>query len=230
MIDVNLYESVFKQPTNEYSAYWVGFLMADGCIKKTPKSYCIVNLELTETDLTHIEKFKKFVNSNNKIYWIHRNDKREKWSNSKPMVGLSITSQTMVNDLANYGVIPSKSKIADVMLLQNNKHFWRGLIDGDGSITSIHSGKNPSLEFAGSFNLVNKFAIFVHSEIFNHKSSVRKTKIKDFYKISFNGSSGVKVIKHLYENTNVSLDRKMSRAKHVLECKDGMYDGKSSCN
>src|ERR1700676_2904171 len=83
---------IFKQPLNEESAYWIGFLMADGCIKNTRKGYRVINLELTETDLNHIEKFKIFVKSNNKIYWIHRNDKREKWSNSKPMVGLSITS------------------------------------------------------------------------------------------------------------------------------------------
>jgi transposase-like protein len=56
-------ESVFDTITEE-SAYWIGFLMADGCIgSKKP----VVSLCLADEDRHHVERFRSFLKSSHKI-------------------------------------------------------------------------------------------------------------------------------------------------------------------
>jgi len=216
-------ENAFGAITEE-SAYWIGFLMADGCIKTAKGISRTVALEITESDKNHIEKFRDFLKSNHKISFRQLNDKRNGWENSKPLIGISFCNQQIIKDLALFGVVPAKSKIAKVQHLENHKDFWRGLIDGDGCITSIHKGRLSSIEIGGSRELLQQFSEYVGNFIFKHKSNVRlSSKCINFYKITFSGSSASKIIEHLYKNVNIFLDRKYKRANHVMMTGNGYY-------
>lgn len=52
MIRVNTASSEF--------AYWVGFLLADGCISERPKRQPRLMVELASCDYTHLIKLKEF--------------------------------------------------------------------------------------------------------------------------------------------------------------------------
>lgn len=60
----------FKEINSEESAYWLGFIYADGTISYSPDSkknrYCL-ELGLKESDRSHIEKLKNFIGSKSKI-------------------------------------------------------------------------------------------------------------------------------------------------------------------
>ena len=64
-IDETVFDSI-----DENSAYWIGFLMADGCISpslSTGNRADSINLGLQSKDKHHLEKYKKFLNSTHPI-------------------------------------------------------------------------------------------------------------------------------------------------------------------
>ena len=59
----SLDESVFDDPLTTEAKYWVGFLMADGCVTfsgETDNETCVV-LGLKSSDGAHVQEFREFV-------------------------------------------------------------------------------------------------------------------------------------------------------------------------
>jgi hypothetical protein len=139
-------EHAFDVVTEE-SAYWIGVLMTDGniCFKKGKNGRImghVISLALQERDLMHLQAFQRFIGSSHRLY--HR-------VNYKTIVPsksyeLSFSSPKMASTLVSYGFVPKKSKVAKVQLLEDNRNFWRGAIDGDGTI-SIDSLGRPCRQF-----------------------------------------------------------------------------------
>jgi intein-encoded DNA endonuclease-like protein len=117
-------EDFFETIDTEEKAYWLGFLMADGCVNLKAKR---VQLALAETE--PLEKFKKSIESNQDI-------KKYVKKNGDVTYRLDITSEKMCNDLIKYGCVPKKTYILKFPNIQKDleKHFIRGYFDGDGSI------------------------------------------------------------------------------------------------
>ncbi len=201
-----LNESAFDLDTKE-SAYWVGFLMADGAIWETT-----VALHLNSKDKDHLEKFKLFMGGTQSIVEIKE----------KNSVRYAFQSVAIVNKLALFGVTEKKSHTAKVPeKLKNNFDFWRGVIDGDGSIgiykrSGEKSFGKPSvrLELLGSSFVINSFIEFVGSSFNIHSSSSID---KNTPRVQLYGKSAIKVINSLYENATIALDRKAAKALKVRQ-------------
>ena len=56
-------ENVFENIDNEESAYWLGFLYADGYVRYREKYGSELRLKLSVRDKDHLLKFKKFITS-----------------------------------------------------------------------------------------------------------------------------------------------------------------------
>ena len=54
-----LNENAFDSMDNEEQFYWLGFMYADGCISKTGNR---IEVHLSLSDISHLEKFRKFLN------------------------------------------------------------------------------------------------------------------------------------------------------------------------
>lgn len=192
-------EHAFDEITPE-SAYWVGFLMADGTIFRNS-----INLFISNRDKNHIIKFLSFLKTDRPI--IKNNN----------LVGTSIESKGMVDKLSEYGVIPRKSLTAKVCdELAFNRDFWRGVIDGDGCVM-IHAKNKlnvlPVLNLVGSLNICMSFTNFAKNIIGKDKH-VRKT--KSIYSVEINGKDAVKVLDVLYSSSIMFLDRKKSKASFII--------------
>lgn len=154
----------FKETTDE-SAYWIGFLMADGCISEAKGSQTRVRLVLKKEDIDHLQKFKEFVKSDKPIYEYDHNKSVE----------FSLNSSKMVKDLIHWGVTPRKSLTAKAHPdLEMNPHFWRGIIDGDGCIHTNKKGYK-ALILIGSEFICKQFIEWA-STVHTTKASVRATK------------------------------------------------------
>lgn len=191
-------ENVFDE-INEESAYWIGFILSDGNIYYPKNRSKQLNFGLKESDWEHLEKFKKFIGSNKQLYY-----------NNKA-VFLSIYSDKIVTKLEEYGLTQRKSKTAKVPeILKNNRHFWRGVVDGDGW---IHVNYNPGLSrigLCGTFDVINDFSFFIKS---NNKISQKKEHInKNFYSITQGGEYGSEVVKSIYDKSKIFLSRKFDLA------------------
>ena len=205
-------DSVFETITEE-SAYWIGFLMADGCIadKNKGNSQTTIRLGIAVSDIGHVEKFKAFLKSDGKISII-ANGKGEKKCRYKTAT-ITISSTKMANDLARFGVGPRKSLTAEVKLLENDRHFWRGAIDGDGSIY-INEGK-PMVEFVGSHIMVGQF--MEYAKVLIPKYNANQFKKGNVSNMQLSGTCAQLMIENLYAGAAIGLNRKMDLARGFLD-------------
>lgn len=200
-----LKEDVFDEITEE-SAYWIGFLMADGCIKKV-NSYKYITLSLGIGDENHVEKFKFFMGATN-----HKVMEVKKRNSLQKMV--SFGSQKIFDKLIEYGVTPRKIKTAKVVdILKFNRHFWRGVIDGDGRLV-LSQGKYPELILVGSHILCEQFSDYAKTLVPESFSNIYST--KSIYGWSASASHAVIIIKELYNDCKIALDRKLEKATQFI--------------
>lgn len=126
--------------------------------------------------------------------------------------------------LAEYGVIPSKSfRTVAPEALCNNKHFWRGLVDADGTIDSFCNGTNvnyPRLRLIGSKILMTQYLDFVKT-IVVCKASVLPH--KSIFEVGLGGISAMPVLKNLYHNSSIYLDRKYTSMLDLVNNNEGVY-------
>lgn len=209
------YKNAFKDPTSE-SLYWAGFIMADGCInysKKSPGNQAKIICSLGPTEEKHLLKLQQYVNLG---------DVKEKKYNSGHTFNWVIGSDLIASRLKKYGIVPHKSKLNDIKPLNeayNSSDFWRGMIDGDGTIHNKHK----QISLCGREGLVMSFLDFVMNNIDLVKSwQNNKFLIHDHNnakQITFTGINAINICKLLYENTpeNIRMERKYKRAMDMIK-------------
>jgi len=203
---ISLNETCFDEIT-EVSAYWIGFLMADGCISKRGNDSFTITLRLHKKDINHVKKFRTFLKTDAKILTI-----------DGEQVQLAVKSTALANRLAEFSVIPRKSHTAFAPeSLKNNVHFWRGVVDGDGSIGKywIQRRKKHVVHFSvvGSKNLLMQLKQFIVSN--NISSSANVIPHKSIFEYHLTGEFAVEAIGLIYSNSSIYLDRKFCRAKNI---------------
>ena len=204
-------ETAFDVVTEE-SAYWIGFLMADGSINDHGKGDKVISLALKDSDIGHLEKFRAFLKSDHSIC-LYDQTLRGKDGAVLRRATINITSHRLADALASYGVVPRKSKTAKVVGLEWNRDFWRGAIDGDGSL--YLRKQSPMISLAGSHNLMSQFRDFVKRHCPECNASLAQGKTI----CSFATSSryAQRLIEVLYRDCIVALDRKREIARRFIE-------------
>lgn len=198
-----LNQQVFEKITPE-SSYWIGFLLADGCIEEKRNGGDRISLKLKSEDKSHLEKFRKFLETDKPIF-------EKKGSRGHIRSIIRINSQKMTDDLRRFGIVPRKSLIADPKKI-NNRDFWRGMVDGDGHLSFNQRGY-ACLSLAGSKKVCEKFQEFVKSFSKTRASIHQQDRI---YNFPVGGQYARKVAEELYKNAKVYLDRKYEIAKQFF--------------
>lgn len=208
-----LHHDAFASPeTNDEAAYWTGFLMADGCISVNGHHGSPhVILVLSVVDIDHIRSFQNFVGATNSIQKVMPTTNRQLFRSGE-CARLDLVSRQMVDDLSRYGVTPKKTHTAKVSdQLAFNRHFWRGVIDGDGSLSSRVDA--PVLQLTGSIHLTTQFSRFSSSV---SQSTSRPCKSRGSFNVCVSSSPAVRLIRHLYSDCSVALPRKLAKAREVM--------------
>lgn len=202
-------ENIFEIIDNEEKAYWLGFLYADGYIgkrNKTDTSYRI-ELALKESDYNHLVKFKKFIGTDNKIS-LHKN----KLGNS---YRISVGGKKIAQDLIDKGCLPNKSLILtfptyDMIPKYLMRHFLRGYFEGDGWLGYSQNKKKHRASIVGTKDFIYGFCeeLKIIDDYKNKLVSEGKA-----FGYEFRTQDCENVLKTLYENCNIYLDRKYKRYK-----------------
>lgn len=219
-----LNDAAFDAVTEE-SAYWVGFLMGDGSI--APRRYApIIQLGLAEEDRGQVEAFRAFLGSSHPIY---TRESKSSYANCQRNVTVGIPSTRLVAALARFGVLPRKTHTAKVVGLEDDRHFWRGVVDADGSLffataRYVQQQQNgnvhrycyhrPVLSLAGAKPLMEQFAEFV-KRVVQAKASVRPH--CSIWNVRVSGVAARDLTKHLYGDCTVGLARKLVTAREVMK-------------
>lgn len=195
----------FDKPWSTEAKYWLGFLLADGCI--TEKG--ILGIGLQTKDVNHLEKFSNFLEVKSHIYY-HKN---------KKCVQFQIGAKSCFKELKSYGIVPRKSLIAKPILgLEEDVDFWRGVIDGDGSIfiRDILGYITPVIKIFGTNDIVKGFVDFIYKLTPNKKLPKIYPQV-NIFQFSIKGHRARYIISKLYYPGCVALDRKMEIANKVKE-------------
>jgi hypothetical protein len=206
----SLRETAFDVIT-EQSAYWLGFLMADGSVTSS-KGKNAVSVCASVKDFSHLDALRK---------WLHATCPVTRYiskcSNGAlvKMCVFRFSSERIVAALARYGVVPTKSLTAKVSNdLKTDRHFWRGVLDGDGCL-GIYGMSTPLVHLSGSLYLCQQFAGFA-SQSLGLKYRARVTKIGR-YAIFRLGSNNARVMASaLYSNCTIYLPRKHAIAQRII--------------
>jgi transposase-like protein len=194
------------------AAYWIGLLMADGCISDQHSGRISLTLEARNAD--HIYRFRDFLKSAHPIFFSEGTRKKD--GTPCRRATLVIANKALVASLAAYGVTSRKSFTARVIGLEDNPHFFRGLIDGDGCISFGRDGL-PSLQLCGSLPSLEQFRAFALRFAPDAAATVHKIKGAACHAVAVSGVYAQAVIRALqYESDLASLPRKKARALRAL--------------
>lgn len=179
-INPGFIEDYFKIIDSKEKAYWIGWILTDGCVAAKDKSLQIslqqndkYILELLEKDLGLFDHVKVFNHDYYKFY---------------------ACSVKMYNDLFQYGIVPNKTLI---LKFPNNipekyeTHLLRGMFEGDGGITvgeatRFYKHRNKTytkpyreLSFTGTYDMCNGF----QETLLKHTKNVAKKNITHNHQI-----------------------------------------------
>lgn len=184
---------------NESTMYWAGFIASDGNIHND--SLCI---GLHAKDSGHIEKFKQFTGSEHKIY---KTDKK---------CVLKFIDKDICSDLSKFGITERKSLTYEVPIFcLNDRHFWRGMVDGDGCVCL--RGKHASVSIIGTRSVVQGFLDFAKSICGTKTNPCKRPGSENTYTAALSCRNARLVLTELYGgNPKYFLDRKYEKAMSII--------------
>jgi hypothetical protein len=191
---------------NKNIPYWIGFLLTDGCVHKYREKERAprIILQLKEEDKKILEEYKSFLEYQGPIF----QDKLKRWT-------VQINSYQIAKDLEKFNIIPNKTFIAKApSLFEYNHLFWRGVLDGDGSIYFQDDRIIISLVSA-SFNLIEQFQKYCNN-ILNNESKTSLTSFitkqnNEIFRIFYCGKFAIKILDKIYSEDGPKLERKYNR-------------------
>jgi len=197
------------QPRNPYcfhtlnatSAYWCGFIMADGSVSKCGK---FLSICISRKDKQHLETLAQFLGVKVKDY---------DYNSGVNVSEIHVCSEQICQDLSKYGIIPNKSRVnAQPSNLSNKivKHFIRGYLDGDGSISIMKPTKRCKQSYLRINFTGNKATISWILEIINQRFNFTNSiyACKSSWQIAFAGKRAITILDWLYDDAIVYLRRK----------------------
>jgi len=211
----------FASPWDETRAYWAGFITADGCILAHSPNSKVLKISLASDDRGHLEKFKSCLKAENPIRYEKREGMIGKHKiRSNGRVSINISSKMLCDDLTNNGIGPrktSREKIPEALPKDCVHHFIRGYLDGDGWWQLGHLPGWEAVGFCGGYNIINQIRQWIRENI-PETGSPGIIKVPGMYRIQYQGGRQTRaVIKCLYKDATIALDRKVVVATAILQ-------------
>jgi len=219
----NIKQDLYNSIDSEEKAYWLGFILADGCIAKSGGTQRTIRVSLQRRDEQHLRKLAKFLGFNNKFYYDTRNGHQRIVMVFNAMGLASRLLQCGWNDFKKLG----NTRILNAVPPAYQEHLLRGYFDGDGCI-SISKTKRKLRnhrwyanivckheEPLWWFNSVIKSGTGIDRKV-NHWLS-RKPNSNGIYDLKWEGATQLaRVLNFMYDNASIYLDRKFARTKLFL--------------
>lgn len=208
----------FNVIDTEDKAYWLGFIAADGCLRNNGMNKRQLVIKLSNRDIDHIEKFKKSIESDHKIFTCESVVLTKKGNVFKSVCSIiTISGLNLYNQLVDKGVTSRKTYTLDKPNIPEKyyRHYIRGLFDGDGHC-EITERKNGRLMMRFSIATVALKMVDFLFEVFNGIGieTVRIYQIN----LRIDGlEDNIKMYHYLYDNATIYLQRKKDSAERFMD-------------
>lgn len=202
-------EDYFEEINTEDKAYFLGFIVADGCISDKTNAIRII-----QKDTYILEKFKIYIEFNGDIFV--RKDRKISY--------ITISSGKTKKDLEKLGIHSNKTMVVKYPNIPENlqNHFMRGVFDGDGCISIRTDKRNNSQRgqvniCSGSYDFIKEY----YDRLVKYCGLSGKNKIRcpkdSYYVVDWGGLSDVeKIYEFLYKDSTVFLSRKKETFDKVV--------------
>lgn len=199
---------------DEYSEYFLGLFLTDGCItkcKQAKRNYCEV-LALNEEDANLIEKYRNWISPDTKISKIYQK------INGSYMHSVSISNPDVEAWLRSHGNFTNKSHDCEIYC-PITWHILRGIFDGDGGYHK--NGKHLDFFICGaSKKFICQIIDFLEKEGFEPHLRVANRNEKEFYYIElYKIQEVIKLGELMYNNASIYMQRKYDKWLSFYESK-----------
>lgn len=195
---------------NNISAYWLGFIAADGSIYAPKKT---LSVSVKKDDKNHLYKLAQFLKTNKKIY------EYERLLKGKPFTQcyLNVVSRYLIDKLASLGIVQNKSN-KDIDYLshipdQYKLSFMFGFMDGDGHLRIRDRGRGE-IAWLGTSKIIESISRYLSSIGIRNSLNTRKECGLRLCLI-YSMNDRVRILKD-YINHPVYLERKHKKAIEML--------------
>lgn len=223
-------ESFFDKIDNQYKAYWLGFIFADGFISKSKHGRESIGISISKQDENHLHKFKEHINS---TYPIHTYKVTQGFKIGAEYVRILMRSNRAIYKLKEYGVDYKKSfnckfPSEDIVPIYLMNHFIRGYFDGNGSLKLHGSTKftqDFSIAFCGTKEMMKGIQKYIPIDKEIKLRQRHPGRNNNNYDLEIGGRLQVKrILEYIYSDAEVYLDRKYERYQYFLNEYNKIYN------
>lgn len=238
-----LNENFFNEINSEETAYFLGLLFADGCVKDNKGNrQKTLTIALQEGDGYILEKLNELITPYKKV--LHQKCESIISRGFQPRIQFNVGSDILCNDLIRHGCLINKTTLGlgiPNISKEYIHHFIRGFMDGNGGI-SVKEIKNTYTRKTNN-NIVNpfkegklkgslyfcstdlKFIQFLDNVIRENAEIIGKTQNYDketknctTYQIRYEHRQDITTIyNYLYNNATLYLERKFEKFNKLIK-------------
>lgn len=204
-------EAFFDEIDTQEKAYFLGFIVADGCVFVDPtrRDY-FLRIKINSRDAGLLWRFKELLNATQSV--VTRGN----------LSLIDLYSRHMVDTLIRYGILPKKSRngLGSIHIpVELERHFYRGLFDGDGSLHI--TGGIPRLTLYGNEGILLDFINFLERNSITVPHAVyRDNRVNSPYYRSLvirRRNDVIDTLNLLYSWAYIYLDRKYEKYLQVIQ-------------
>lgn len=200
--------NAFNKICTEEDAYWLGFLLADGYIGGGTKPF--LQIKLGAIDKDHLIKFLDYLKYDS--YEVIKTTTGGAYTKDNICYVVKISCRQISENLKQYGLGGPKSAHEIPYLLHNKeleKHYIRGIIDGDGWIRETQSG----FGICGSHDVMSYIKNYIHTYIVDVSQNSITTH-GTIHKFELTSKLKTQIIlDYFYKDANIYLTRKFDLYK-----------------
>lgn len=215
-------KNFFETINTEEKAYWLGFILADGCVEKKLRGnkYCYrLSIEIKEDDSKHLEKFANIFGTTIRK---RRRKKVGKYLGYVVSCYFTLYTKKIINDLINKGIVPRKtykdcSSVLDNVCEEFIPDFIRGYFDGDGTVCirkkdGIKNFSSASFSISSyRKEILEKIKKIMVKELMIRNANILERRIGNSSIFSLNWGGRIQlslIYNYLYKKSTVFLNRK----------------------
>lgn len=203
---------------NEWKAYWLGFMYADGWVGSNGNS---VGLSLQRKDEYHIDRLRQSLQCDNPIYQYESKGFNKTEGRVFLQSSLTVNNQKINSDLQKHGCVNKKSLVLKPPVIKSDlvRHFVRGYFDGDGWVSMNEKHMSFEVGFIGTYEMMEYIRDYLQSQGVSLTTIEKNKKYgsSNTYTIRYGSLlDNEKIFNLFYYHCNIFLKRKFEKFDKIF--------------